>query len=126
MKNLILAPLLLFMALTGCKTVTAPLPAQAVDQIDATANTILQPAHAFAADISASVLSTDPQKHIDLTATQTSVLVKLNQALNIADPLEQAYHANPTSATSAQLQSADQQVSTALSAAQTAIPIPGK
>lgn len=111
----------------GCaKQVNAPLPAMAVDQVDATVNSILQPAHAFAARLSAAVLSTDPQVHIELTPVQKSILVKLNQALNVADPLEQAYHAQPTSISAAQLQTAAAQVSTAFSAAQTAIPVTGK
>jgi hypothetical protein len=114
-------------ALTGCAhQVNAPLPALAVDQIDATVNSILQPAHAFAADLSAAVLSTDPQVHIELSPAQKAILVKLNQALNVADPLEQAYHAQPTSITATQLQNAASQVSTAFSAAQAAIPVTGK
>lgn len=122
-----LAPLLLAVALTGCaKQVNAPLPALAVDQIDATVNSILQPAHAFAADLSAAVLSTDPQVHIELTAAQKNILIQLNKALNVADPLEQAYHALPTSITATQLQNAAAQVSTAFSAAQVAIPVTGK
>src|ERR1700751_1501904 len=98
MKTKLLAPLLLLLALTGCmKQVSAPLPSMVVDSVDAMVNSILQPAHAFAADLTAAVQSTDPQVHIELTATQKALLIKLNQALNIADPLEQAYHAQPTS-----------------------------
>jgi hypothetical protein len=98
----------------------------AVDQIDADANSILQPAHAFAAALTKAVLSTDPQVHIELTPTQKSVLVALNKALNFADPLEQAYHALPTSNTASQLQAAAAKVYTAFSAAQAAIPVTGK
>lgn len=120
----ILLPLLLLLA--GCKPVSAPLPPMAVDQIDATTNSILQPAHAFAAAISAAVQSTDPQVHISLTQTQLNLLIGLNKALNIADPLEQAYHAKPNLTSAAQLQSATATVSNAFSAAQTAIPVSGK
>jgi hypothetical protein len=120
------------LTLTGClhqvvtSTPAAALPAGAVDKVDADVNTILQPAHAFAADITAAVLSTDPQVHIELTAAQKTVLAKLNQVLNIADPLEQAYHALPTAASAAQLKSAAADVSTAFTAARTALPPTGK
>ena len=126
MTHRLILALCLILPAAGCKIVNAPLPALAADQIDATTNSILQPAHAFAAAISAAVQSTDPQVHINLSPAQMSLLVKLNKTLNIADPLEQAYHAQQTSAPAAQLQTATSQVSTAFSAAQSAIPVPGK
>jgi hypothetical protein len=130
MKRAILAlvaSLCILPVMAGCaKQVNAPLPALAVDQIDATVNSILQPAHAFAASLTKAVQSTDPQVHIELTASQKAILVALNQALNFADPLEQAYHKFPTSTSAAQLQTAAGQVSTAFSAAQAAIPVTGK
>lgn len=126
MKRAILTAVACLCLVTGCKTVNAPLPALAVDQIDAEANTILQPAHAFAARLSAAVQSTDPQVHIELTSSQKSILVALNKALNIADPLEQAYHNQPTSNAASQLQAATAKVQTAFSVAQTAIPVTGK
>jgi hypothetical protein len=123
----VVASLCILPVMVGCaKQVNAPLPAMAVDQVDADANTILQPAHAFAARLTAAVLSTDPQVHIELTASQKSVLMALNKALNIADPLEQAYHAQPTSTAASQLQAATTKVSTAFTAAQAAIPVTGK
>ena len=111
------------MSSVGCKKQTTPLPANAVDRVDATANSILQPAHAFAARISAAVQSTDPNVHIALTPVQLQVLNDLNKALNIADPLEQAYHNNPTSVTASQLQAATAAVTQKLSAAQAQITV---
>jgi hypothetical protein len=123
----IVASLCILPVMVGCaKQVNAPLPAMAVDQVDADVNSILQPAHAFAAALTKAVQSTDPQVHIELTAAQKSVLVALNKALNIADPLEQAYHAQPTSTAATQLQTAAAQVSSAFTAAQAAIPVTGK
>lgn len=126
MKRAILVVVAALCLMTGCKTVQAPLPAMAADQVDADANTILQPAHAFASRLSAAVLSTDPQVHIELTPAQKTVLLTLNKALNVADPLEQAYHTQPTSNAASQLQAATAKVYTAFTAAQTAIPVPGK
>ena len=113
------------MATVGCKTVTAKLPVGAVDTVDATANEILQPAHAFALTITNAVLSTDPNVHIELTAAQKAILVDLNKSINIADTLEIAYHAHPTAANATVLQAATATVQTNLSAAQVAI-APGK
>jgi hypothetical protein len=126
MKRAILVAVASLCLMTGCKTVQAPLPAMAVDQVDADANSILQPAHAFAARLTAAVQSTDPQVRIELTASQKSILIALNQALNVADPLEQAYHAQPTSNAASQLQAAAANVYTKFSAAQSAIPVTGK
>lgn len=120
-KILFAAAIYAMVLLSGCKQVNAPLPGGAMDQVDATANSILQPAHAFASRMSSAVLSTDPQVHIELTAAQKTLLVNLNKALNIADPLEQAYHQLPTSTGAVQLQSATSNVSTSLTAAQSAI-----
>lgn len=109
--------------LGGCNKTPAPLPALAADATDAHANEVLQPAHAFAARITAAVQSTDPQVHIELTAQQKSILVNLNKALNVADGLEQAYHANATPAAATQLNAATAKVQTALSSAQTIITV---
>ena len=98
----------------GCAT-KANLPTGAVDSVDANANEILQPAHAFAAALTAAVQSTDPNVHITLTATQLTALEDLNKALNFADPLEQAYHALPNAANANALKAASATVSTDLS-----------
>jgi hypothetical protein len=91
--------LVLFLALavstltvSGCalKTakVAAPLPIGAVDPVDANANETLQAAHAFAL-----LITTDVQSgKLTLTASQRSVVNKLNLALNTADAAEIAYH----------------------------------
>lgn len=112
---------LLVLALGGCRAVNAPLPTGAVDQVDASTNSILQAAHAFASDLTQAVLSIDPQVHIELTTPQKQLLVNLNKALNIADSLEIAYHKNATSTTASALQAATAKVQMALSAAQAVI-----
>jgi len=122
MKRYLVVATLGLALLGGCaKHVNAPLPAGAVDSIDASTNSILQAAHAFAARITAAVQSTDPNVHIDLTASQKSVLVNLNKALNIADGLEKSYHQNATSVTANALNAAVANVTAALTAAQSII-----
>lgn len=87
----------LVLGLSGCgKTVTAttpavapPLPAGAVDAADAKANMALQPAHAFAASISADILS----GKLATTPNQKLAMESLNRALNVADKAEITYHA---------------------------------
>lgn len=118
MKRLALLLVLTLSPLVGCRQVNAPLPAGAINQVDATTNSLLQTAHAFAARVSSAVQSTDPNIHIELSMTQRSLLNGLNKSLNIADPLEQAYHASPTPATEASLQAATNDVKAKLAAAQ--------
>jgi hypothetical protein len=110
------------LAVSGCKT-TATLPPNtgAVDIVDYTANEILQPAHAFALALSTAVQSTDPNIHIELTAAQKNVLIALNKSLNIADALEIAYHASPSTAQASQLTAAANQVQENLASAQSII-----
>lgn len=122
LKALALAAVLM----AGCKAVNAPLPAGAVDAIDANANEILQPAHAFAQTITAAVQSTDPNVHIELTAAQKGILIALNKSLNVADTLEIAYHANPVAANAGALTSAFQTVQTNLVSAQSTITVSTK
>jgi len=111
----------------GCAVkANAPLPAGAVDAVDANANLILQPAHAFALDVSTAILSADPAQHIELTAAQKNVVLDLNKALNIADKAEIAYHASATPDGAALLKSSVAAVQTALVAAQAAITVPAK
>lgn len=128
--TLVLAPMLLGFGLTvaidGCKTANTPLPAGAADSVDANANEILQPAHAFALTLSNAVLSTDPNVHIELTAAQKNVLIVLNKSLNIADALEIAYHGAPTPANANALQSASKTVEQNLASAQSIITLPAK
>lgn len=109
--------------IVGCKLNTGPLPAGAVDSIDATANEILQPAHAFALTISTAVLSTDPNVHVELTPAQKNVLLILNKSLNVADKLEIAYHSQPNPANANALQSASLTVQQNLASAQSIITV---
>lgn len=114
-------------SVSGCaRQVNAPLPAGAINTFDADTNSVLQAAHAFASEMTARVLSTDPSVHIELTSAQKSILVNLNQALNIADPLEIAYHSAPTAANQAALQGAMPAVKSSFTNAQAAIPLAGK
>ena len=115
----------LAVSLSGCAhQVNAPLPANAVNAFDADANSVLQTAYGFVTPLNAAVQSTDPTVHIELTATQKDLLNKLNMSLNIAIPLEQAYHRVPTTANQQALQSALPSVKTALANAQAAVPVP--
>lgn len=108
--------------LSGCvHQVNAPLPSGAINQLDATTNSLLQTAHAFAARVSSAVQSTDPNIHIELSATQKGLLNALNRSLNIADPLEQAYHASGAPSSASALQSAANDVKSKLTAAQSGI-----
>ncbi len=126
-KTLASLVLIATIAFVGCgHLVTAstppPLPAGAVNQIDADANSLLQAAHAFASRITSAVQSTDPSVHIELTDVQKNLLIQLNIALNTADPLEQAYHNAPTVANQVALQNATPAVQVAFSNAAAAIP----
>lgn len=126
--TLVLAPMLLGVGLTvaidGCKSTTMPLPAGAVNsasgKIEAQFNADLQAAHAavvqYETDVKAGV-------HTPTSSEKTAVNAVID-ALNVADPLEQAFHtavqANPNAATPAELQSAMTKVSTSMTALQTA------
>ena len=82
---LALTAVLLCVLTVGCHVTAAappPLPTGAYDQTDAKANEFLQAAHGFSQTVSAG----------KLTATQASILNKLNIALNAADTAEQTYH----------------------------------
>lgn len=120
MKILLLS---LCLILTACNVKPGPLPGGAVDSVDANANEILQPAHAFALTLSNAVLSTDPNVHIELTAAQKSVLVTLNKSLNVADALEIAYHKTPSPANANAVVSASQTVQQNLASAQSIITV---
>jgi hypothetical protein len=106
--------------LAGCAT-QATLPTGAVDSVDANANEILQPAHAFAVTITAAVQSTDPNVHIELSPAQKTALIDLNKALNLADALEIAYHGTPTAANANALKAAAANVSTAFGTVQSTL-----
>ena len=67
---------------------TAPLPAGAVDQVDATANKDLQAAHAFLATVASDVQS----GKVTLSADQLRILDDADQAVNVASTAEKAYH----------------------------------
>ena len=85
----------LLLPLAGCvhrvatAKAPAPLPAGAVDLLDATSNEVLQAAYAFASRISADTLS----GKLKLTPAQRTAMARLNTTLNIADGFEQTYHA---------------------------------
>ena len=112
----------------GCKTTLSAPPANsgAVDLVDYNANLILEPAHAFALDVSNAVLSTDPNVHIELTAAQKQILITLNKSINVAAGLEKAYHASPSVAAQTALTAAANVVQSNLSSAQSVITLPAK
>lgn len=113
----------------GCKAVNAPapLPIGAKDAIDANANEVLQAAHAFAAEISTDIQTTDPARHIELTSTQKKVFETLNRSINLAAVAEQSYHQAPSDAGAVKLQASTNDVQTKLTAAQSALqPAKGK
>jgi hypothetical protein len=88
-KRILLVASVLICILAGCKTVNAPLPAGAVNQVDATINESLQAAHAYVAQWQKDVAS---GAHV-ATATEKTVMTKVVTDLNIADPLYQQFHA---------------------------------
>jgi len=89
MRKLPLCFLLFLLASCHATSPTPPLaPTGAVNSTDAAANLALQPAHAFAASLSASVQS----GKLQLTQAQLNTLNALNAALNTADAAEIAYH----------------------------------
>ncbi len=126
MKSLVLAVLLSVTAVvSGCRAVNAPLPAGAPNAVDATANETLQSAHAFAADITAAIQSTDPNVHITLTPAQITAVNNLNKALNIADALLISYHQSQSPTVATQLNAAVGNVQTSLASAQSLVPAAG-
>jgi len=121
MKRILLCSVLFLAGCVHSGQIATPLPAGAINQLDATTNSLLQTAHAFAARISSAVQSTDSNIHIELSATQKGLLNALNRSLNIADPLEQAYHASGTPSSASALQAAANDVQSKLTAAQNGI-----
>ena len=101
-------------SLAGCKVVQAPLPTNAVNQVDAGINEVLQAGHAAALKYEQDVAG-----GFVPSAAFKATMQGLVTALNIADPLYQQYHAvlltDPTAAEPASLSTAVTSVSTALS-----------
>lgn len=100
------ALLCITLILAGCKAVNAPLPAGAVNNVDATINESLQAAHAYVAQWQTDVAS---GKHVP-TATEKTIVGQVVTDLNIADPLYQQFHtalaANPAAGEPANLAAA--------------------
>ena len=122
MKNFgMLIGLALALSVTGCKTTPAPLPAGAVNSVDAGLNENLQAAHAAVVQYQADVTA---GKHTP-TAAEKTVVNALIVALNTADPLYQSYHAalvaDPTAGEPQQLIDALAAVTANLSAVQNLI-----
>jgi len=97
----------------GCKTASAPLPAGAVNGLDAQVNAILQAGHAAVVQYDA-----DVKAGFSPVPAYASIMSNLTTALNTADPLYQAYHAQlvsaPQTAEPAQLVTATAQVQSLL------------
>jgi hypothetical protein len=74
--------------MAACKPVTAPLPSGAINNVDAQVNATLQAAHAAVVQYESDVTA---GKHTP-TAEEKSIVNKLVQALNVADPLFQQWH----------------------------------
>ncbi len=100
----------------GCKTAIAPLPANAINSVDAGINENLQAAHAFIVQYESDVAS---GKHAP-TANEKAAVNKVIAALNVADPLYQSYHtalaSNPNTGEPAELAAAITAVTDNLSA----------
>ena len=115
MRKLALLAIFLALPVFGCKTVTTPLPANAVNSLDAGINEVLQAGHAAAAKYQADVAAAT----FTPTPAFKSRMTTLIKALNVADPAYQAYHAalvaNPAAAEPAPLASAISTVSSSLS-----------
>jgi len=98
----------------GCaKHVQAPLPTNAINEVDAQLNAVLQAAHAAAVKYEA-----DVQAGFVPSPAFKQTMKVLVDALNIADPLYQTYHStlqtNPNAPEPAALQQAVAQVSSSL------------
>jgi hypothetical protein len=91
MKKLALLSVFLALPLlmSGCKATVTPLPAGAYSPVDAQINEDLQAAHAALVKYSADVQS---GAHVP-TAGEKVAVNKLIDAVNIADPAYQRYHA---------------------------------
>ena len=100
--------------MAGCKVVQQPLPANAVNAVDAGLNANLQAAHAFIAQYQLDVLSS---VHAPAPG-EIAVMNKVTHALNTADALYQAYHktllTNPMAGEPAELAAAVTAVTTNL------------
>jgi hypothetical protein len=111
----------LALSVAGCKTTPAPLPAGAINSVDAGLNENLQAAHAAVVQYEADVTA---GKHTP-DATEKAVVNKLIAALNVADPLYQSWHAalvaDPTAGEPQQLIDALAAVTANLNAVQTII-----
>lgn len=88
-----LTAVLLVAFLCGCKPVAAPLPAGAVNTVDAQINAILQAGHAAVVQYDA-----DVKAGFAPTAAYQTIMTNLTNALNLADPLYQSYHGTLISA----------------------------
>jgi hypothetical protein len=117
----ITAVCLMAICLFGCKAANTPLPAGAINAVDAQINANLQAAHAAVVQYEADVAA---GKHTP-DATEKAVVNKLIASLNFADPLYQNYHAqlaaNPAAGEPQQLADALTDVSQNLSAIQSLV-----
>ena len=121
MKKLALLSVFLALPLLmgGCKVVNAPLPAGAINAVDAGLNENLQAAHAglvqYQSDVAKGLHTPTP--------AETVVVNKVIVSLNTADMLYQSFHtallANPNAGEPADLTAAVTAVSTNLTALQT-------
>lgn len=89
MKALSLFLLCACLLIPGCKTVSAPLPTNAVNGIDAGVNETLQAAHTGAAQFAANVQS----GKFTATPAEKAAYNAVANALNVADPIYQQWHA---------------------------------
>jgi hypothetical protein len=85
--------ILVLLPLAGCRHQIKPpatpvLPAGAVDATDATANEVLQAAHAFASRVTVDALS----GKLKLTSREKQAVGQFNVGLNAADAVEIEYH----------------------------------
>jgi hypothetical protein len=90
----------------GCKPASAPLPAGAINAVDAQTNADLQAAHAYVAQWQADVKA---GKYTP-SAQEKSIFSSLVTGLNTADPLYQSWHTalatSPTTGEPAELSAA--------------------
>ncbi len=105
MKRIVIAAVLALatLGMYGCKAANTPLPANAVNAVDAGINENLQAAHAAVAkyqqDVAAGLHTPTPTEKLAVNA--------LINTLNVADPMYQNYHAtlklNPAAGEPAEL-----------------------
>lgn len=122
---LVVLPFSLCFSLTllvdGCQKKTAPLPKNAVTSLDGTFNADLQAAHAaivqYETDVKAGVHKATPEEK-----AAVNVLIR---AVNVAQPLEIAYHqallSNPALVPPAELNAAMSNVQTAATSLQSSL-----